>query len=70
MVDSATGDFAGLYEWNDAATARAYAEGLSRVLRLLSTPGSVRYKLVEGTTVAEYLSRSTLPSSTGTVDAA
>jgi hypothetical protein len=70
MVDPATGDFAGLYEWDDATTARAYAEGLSRVLRLLSAPGSVGYELVEGTTVAEYLSRSTQPSSTGTVDAA
>ena len=45
MVDPATGD--------DATTARAYAEGLSRVLRLLSAPGSVSYELVEGTTVAE-----------------
>jgi len=70
MVDPATGDFAGLYEWDDATTARAYAEGLSRVLRLLSAPGSVGYELVEGTTVAEYLSRSTQPSSTATVDAA
>ena len=59
-----------LYEWDDATTARAYAEGLSQVLRLLSATGSVSYELVEGTTVAEYLSRSTQPSSTGTVDAA
>jgi hypothetical protein len=70
MVDPATGDFAGLYEWDDAATARAYAEGLSRVLRLLSPPGSVSYELVEGTTVAEYLSRTTQPSSARMVDAA
>ena len=70
MVEPATCDFAGLYEWDDAARARAYAEGLSRVLRLLSAPGSVSYELVEGTTVAEYLSRTTQPSSAGMVDAA
>lgn len=69
MVDPATGDFAGLYEWDDAVTARAYAEGLSRVLRLLSAPGSVGYELVEGTTVAEYLS-SNNPAGSGMVDAA
>jgi hypothetical protein len=55
MVDPTTGDFAGLYEWDDAATARAYADGLAKVLRLLSTPGSVTYELIEGCTVDEYL---------------
>jgi hypothetical protein len=55
MVDPATGDFAGLYEWDDAVSARAYAEGLARVLRALSTPGSVSYELVEGLTVEDYL---------------
>ena len=57
MVDPETGDFAGLYEWDDAATARAYAEGLARVLRLLSSPGSVTYELVEADTVDDYLCR-------------
>ena len=55
MVDPETGDFAGLYEWDDAETARAYAEGLSKVLRALSTRGSVSYELVEGVTVDDYL---------------
>jgi hypothetical protein len=55
MVDPETGDFAGLYEWDDAATAKAYAEGLAKVLRLLSTRGSVTYELVENCTVEEYL---------------
>jgi len=55
MVDPATGDFAGLYEWDDLATARAYAEGLAKVLRLLSTPGSVSYELVEGVDLDGYL---------------
>ena len=55
MVDPATGDFAGLYEWDDARTARAYGEGLSKVLRLLSVRGSVSYELRPGITVEEYL---------------
>ena len=70
MVDPETGDFAGLYEWDDAATARAYADGLSRVLRVLSAPASVSYELVAGSTVAEYLSRSARPLDAGTGDAA
>lgn len=57
MVDPETGDFAGLYEWDDARTAEAYAEGLAKVLRLLSVRGSVTYELVENCTVAEYLNR-------------
>ena len=65
MVDPATGDFAGLYEWDDAATARAYAEGMAWVLRLISAPGSGSYELVEGTTVAEYLIRSDQPGPDG-----
>jgi len=44
-----------LYEWDDADTAKAYAEGLARILRALSTRGSVDYELVEDSTVAEYL---------------
>jgi len=55
LVDPASGDFAGLYEWDSAEGARAYAEGLVRVLRLLSEPGSVSYEVVAGLTVAEYL---------------
>ena len=55
MVDPETGDFAGLYEWDDAPTARAYAEGLSKVLRLLSVRGSVSYELRTGCSVDEYL---------------
>jgi hypothetical protein len=55
MVDPDSGDFAGLYEWDDAPTALAYAEGLSKVLRLLSVRGSVSYELRAGCTVDEYL---------------
>jgi hypothetical protein len=55
MVDPATGDFAGLYEWDDAATAYAYAEGLAKVLLRLSIPNSVSYQLQSGVTVTQYL---------------
>jgi hypothetical protein len=55
MVDPATGDFAGLYEWDDAPTAGAYAEGLAAVLRLLSVPGSVSYEIRPGDDVDHYL---------------
>jgi hypothetical protein len=55
MVDASTGDFAGLYEWDSADGAKAYAEGLARVLRLLSVRGSVSYELVANRTVEQYL---------------
>lgn len=55
MVDPVTGDFAGLYEWDDAATARAYAEGLAKLLRRLSVGNSVSYEVRSGFTVASYL---------------
>jgi hypothetical protein len=58
MYDPATGDYAGLYDWDDPASARAYAEGLSRVLRPISIPGSVSYELTPGEDVATYLESS------------
>ena len=39
MYDPATGDYAGLYDWDDPRRARAYAEGLGAVLRIVSVPG-------------------------------
>ena len=55
MYDRATGDYAGLYDWDDPVSAQAYAEGLSAVLRIVSVPGSVSYVLVPGQDVATYL---------------
>ncbi len=57
MVDPETGDFAGLYEWDNADEAREYAEGPARVLRALSVRGSVDYELVPNQSV-EGISRS------------
>jgi hypothetical protein len=55
MVDPATGDFAGLYEWDDVDGASAYGAGLDRVLRLLAVPGSVTYDVVPARSFDEYL---------------
>jgi hypothetical protein len=45
LVDPVTKNYLGIYEWDGAANARTYAEALTRVLCLLSTPGSVWYEL-------------------------
>lgn len=55
LVDPVTGDFAGLYEWDDAPSAQAYTDGLCRVLRVVSVPGTVSHELVPCTTVDGYL---------------
>ena len=57
MHDPATGDYAGLYDWDDPIAADSYAQGLCRVLRLLSVPGSVSYELAENLDVDGYLRR-------------
>lgn len=57
MYDPATGAYAGLYDWDDPAAASAYAEGLCRLLRLLSEPGSVSYELTDDMDVDAYLER-------------
>jgi hypothetical protein len=56
MVDPATGDFAGLYEWDDAAAAGAYADGLERVLRKIAVEGSVSHEVADAPSVGAYLS--------------
>ena len=45
MVDPVTKDYLGIYNWDGAANARTYVEALTRVLRPLSTPGSVWFEL-------------------------
>lgn len=42
------GVYRGLYEWDGAAKARAYAAALWRVLELVSVPGSISYKVLSG----------------------
>jgi hypothetical protein len=40
--------YRGLYEWDDAKLAHAYARALWRVLALVSVPGSIHYVVLPG----------------------
>ncbi len=55
MVDRETGAYAGIYQWGDAATARAYLAVLLPVLRAVSTPGSVAFEVHADTRLEEFL---------------
>jgi hypothetical protein len=48
LCDDSTGVYRGIYEWDGADQAAFYAETLSTLLRLVSVPGTVRYRLVAG----------------------
>ncbi|HEY8339440.1 MAG TPA: hypothetical protein VIK95_06210 [Egibacteraceae bacterium] len=48
LTDTGTGVYRGLYEWDGEARARAYAETLCRLLRLVSEPGSVAFHVLPG----------------------
>ena len=48
MVESETKDYLGIYQWAGEEHARTYVEALVRVLRPLSTKGSVWYKQYPG----------------------
>lgn len=54
MIDPETGDYAGLYSWT-AAEARRYGEYITGILRPLSTPGSVGFRVYEDRTLEGYL---------------
>jgi len=63
LADRSTDVYRGLYVWDGAARATAYAVRLSQVLRLVTVAGSVAYEVVEGAERAEFLSgRRTLPA--------
>jgi hypothetical protein len=55
LCDDATGTYRGIYEWDGADRATAYAETLSMLLRPVCAPGSVMYQVVAGTRRDEYL---------------
>ena len=48
MAHDQHGAYRGLYEWDGATSARAYARALWRVLALVSVPGSIRYRVLPG----------------------
>ena len=45
MVDPTTRDYLGIYDWSGKANAQNYVDALVRVLRPLSTKGSVWYRI-------------------------
>jgi hypothetical protein len=55
MVEPAAKDYLGIYSWNGAGDAQHYVDALVRVLRPLSTDGSVWYRLLPGETLEAYL---------------
>lgn len=55
LADPDTREYSGIYDWNGAAAAEDYAGVLSRVLALVSVPGSVRWRIVPGTSREDYL---------------
>lgn len=48
LADDGAGRYRGLYEWDGAEQAEAYARALWRVLELVSVPGSIDYEVVPG----------------------
>ncbi|WP_166849199.1 YdhR family protein [Isoptericola sp. BMS4] len=50
LADDQRGTYRGLYEWDGAARAEAYARSLWRVLALVSVRGSIDYRVVPGLT--------------------
>jgi hypothetical protein len=55
LCDADTGTYRGIYEWDGADRATIYAETLTMLLRLVSEPGTVRYRIVARTRRDEYL---------------
>jgi hypothetical protein len=51
------GVYRGLYEWDGAAQAEAYARALWRVLALVSVRGSIHYKVLPGLQREEVLAQ-------------
>ena len=60
MVDPQTKSYLGIYDWRGRADAQRYVDALVRVLRPLSTTGSVWYRLQPEHTLASYLAEHTV----------
>jgi len=61
MVDPFTSDYAGLYSWASSEEAERYGSYITAVLRPLSRPGTVGFRVLPESTLDEYLQRA--PSS-------
>lgn len=55
LTDVDTGVYRGVYQWQGAREAEEYALALTRVLELVSVPGSVRHHVVPGVRREAYL---------------
>ncbi|MHB8842534.1 MAG: hypothetical protein ACYC56_12250 [Candidatus Aquicultor sp.] len=55
MVDPTSKDYLGIYDWAGRQNAQSYVDALVRVLRPLSTPGSVWYELYPDQELDAYL---------------
>jgi hypothetical protein len=55
MADLGTCGYRGVYEWYGADLADSYAAALSRILSPVSVPGSVRYRVIPGVFLEDYL---------------
>jgi hypothetical protein len=55
MVDPETKNYLGIYEWAGEDHARTYVETLMKILRPLSTPGSVWYERYPGQALGPFL---------------
>jgi hypothetical protein len=53
--DAQTGDYAGVYQWDGADRAEAYAHSLAPILRALSRRGSVSYRIYAGERLDDHL---------------
>lgn len=55
MVDEASKDYLGIYQWGEAQQAQTYVEALVRVLRPLSVRGSVWYEIKNNVELNKFL---------------
>jgi hypothetical protein len=70
LANDANGVYRGVYEWDGAVRAEAYARALWRVLALVSSPSSIHYRVLPGLPLRDLLSRPELLEREGPAGAA
>jgi hypothetical protein len=68
LANDAHGVYRGVYEWDGATRAEAYARALWRVLALVSVPGSIHYRVVIGVRRSDLLANPELLGREGPAD--